>query len=205
MFIIYFHTKFCVPYTSCLLVIAMKPKAKKNVCAWPPSFYFKFCSNIKTLESPCTCYECAEQEQMCIAPLDFNFCMRRRWVVSITLLQLYPQKGPSTHWCGGWVVCRARLDVFLVRKSLLTGIQTLIHPACSLVTILTTLPWSHSIKVLPSKVRIFFQDILLHIIWGPKKVVLLALPHHKFVHLRLPLVISSDTCQLLVYTSFISC
>jgi hypothetical protein len=32
MFIIYFHTKFCVPYTNCLLVIAMKPKAKKNVC-----------------------------------------------------------------------------------------------------------------------------------------------------------------------------
>jgi len=30
MFIIYFHTKFCVHYTNCLLVIALKPKAKKK-------------------------------------------------------------------------------------------------------------------------------------------------------------------------------
>lgn len=30
--IIYFHIKFCVPYTNCLLVIALKPKAEKNVC-----------------------------------------------------------------------------------------------------------------------------------------------------------------------------
>lgn len=32
IFMIYFHTKFCVPCTNCLLVIALKLKAKKKVC-----------------------------------------------------------------------------------------------------------------------------------------------------------------------------
>jgi len=42
-------------------------------------------------------------------------------VVSFTVLLLYPQeKGPSTHWIGGWVGPRAGLDPVLKGNNLLS-------------------------------------------------------------------------------------
>jgi len=47
------------------------------------------------------------------------------------------ERAPTTHWRRGWVGPRASLDTEVKRKSVV-----LLHPACSLVTVLTELPWA---------------------------------------------------------------
>jgi hypothetical protein len=46
-----------------------------------------------------------------ISPLTFNLSTRWRWVISFTRRSLCPQgKSPISHWRGGWVGPRDRLD-----------------------------------------------------------------------------------------------
>jgi hypothetical protein len=84
-----------------------------------------------------------------IAPCILNLGTRWRWVVSFTILPLYPQgKSPGIHGIGGWVGPRASVDAVakrripsFPRRELNPG-----RPACNLVTILTQLScllWSN--------------------------------------------------------------
>jgi hypothetical protein len=63
------------------------------------------------------------------------------WVVSFVPWPVYPKgKKPGAHWLGGWVGPIASLNILEVREILASAeILTLDYPACSLVSILTTL------------------------------------------------------------------